>query len=97
MHFSIACLHILLNATDQFVSNIFMMRGSSHQILRDIGLILPDVLHVILPVIEYRRENVDFIISSNSNSKETKEKIKTTDYLTCLVIVTCLWYVGTNL
>ena len=53
LNFSIAVLHTLMNGTDQFVVNVFLLRGQLHQVSRDVGLIIPDILHIILPIIEY--------------------------------------------
>ena len=34
---------------DQFVENVIKQEGELHQVMRDLGFMLPDILHVILP------------------------------------------------
>ncbi|KAL0271782.1 UNVERIFIED_CONTAM: hypothetical protein PYX00_008775 [Menopon gallinae] len=50
---SIAVTHILAGGLDQFISNVIWGEGFAHQILRDVCFMVPDILHLILPVIEY--------------------------------------------
>ena len=50
-----ALLHILASGWDQFVSNILLGQGALHQVLRDLGLMIPDLLHLVLPWYELRR------------------------------------------
>ncbi|XP_072029335.1 uncharacterized protein [Amphiura filiformis] len=52
---SIALFHILASGMDQFVENILNMKGALHQTIRDIGFMLPDILHVVLPLYELRQ------------------------------------------
>ncbi|KAG4076982.1 hypothetical protein HA402_015969 [Bradysia odoriphaga] len=46
----ISILHIMASGFDQFVSNVFKGEGYPHQVVRDIGFMVPDVLHFILPL-----------------------------------------------
>lgn len=65
---SIALVHILAGGLDQFVTNVVWGEGYAHQVLRDICFMIPDVLHVVLPLIElarYRRENEFFLPAVN--------------------------------
>ena len=50
---SIALIHILAGGVDQFIVNIFYGEGDTHQILRDLAFIVPDILHLILPIVQY--------------------------------------------
>lgn len=50
---SIALTHILAGGLDQFISNVIWGEGFAHQILRDVCFMVPDVLHLILPMIEF--------------------------------------------
>ena len=52
---SIAIFHVLAGGIDQFVSNVIKMKGALHQTLRDIGFMVPDVMHVVLPLYELRQ------------------------------------------
>lgn len=51
---SVAVLHILASGWDQFVGNVLRGEGQLHQILRDLGFMVPDVLHILLPWAELR-------------------------------------------
>lgn len=46
----IAILHILASSFDQFFLNVLKGEGYAHQIVRDIGFMVPDILQVILPL-----------------------------------------------
>ncbi|CAB0031196.1 unnamed protein product [Trichogramma brassicae] len=47
---SIAVLHILAGGWDQFYTNVLKGQGFAHQIVRDLGFMIPDILHVIIPI-----------------------------------------------
>lgn len=51
---SIAVLHILASGGDQFIWNVLRGKGRSHQVLRDLALMFPDILNVVLPWLELR-------------------------------------------
>ena len=90
---SIAVLHILVNVSDQFIWNVFLLHGQLHQVLRDIGMILPDILHIILPIIVYRqnariRETIDVI-----HDGTTKSRIKNQDVMISLTMVLLMWLI----
>ena len=76
---SIAILHILASGWDQFVENVLKQEGQLHQVLRDLGFMLPDLLHVWLPWLELKEvarrrrvppshlvKNVDFVVGAVS-------------------------------
>lgn len=46
----ISILHITASGFDQFVSNVFKGEGYAHQVVRDVGFMVPDVCHFILPL-----------------------------------------------
>ncbi|XP_014214740.1 uncharacterized protein LOC106643924 [Copidosoma floridanum] len=50
---SIALLHILAGSWDQFVTNVIKGEGYAHQIVRDLGFMIPDILHVIIPTCSF--------------------------------------------
>ena len=52
---SIALAHILISCVDQFILNIVLGEGKLHQVLRDLFLMLPDLLHVIMPLYEMKK------------------------------------------
>lgn len=69
---SIALVHILAGGLDQFVTNVVWGEGYAHQVLRDICFMIPDVLHVVLPLIElakYRKQN-DFLLSGSTSLRK---------------------------
>lgn len=51
-------LHIIAGSVDQFIQNVFLGEGYLHQIVRDVGFMVPDIIHVILPLIVLRRESL---------------------------------------
>lgn len=51
-----ALLHIIAGSVDQFIQNVFLGEGYLHQIVRDVGFMIPDVLAVIIPLFVLRRE-----------------------------------------
>ena len=77
--------------------NIFLLKGELHQVLRDLGLMLPDLMHLALPIIEYKSENVDAMIIYSSEKEMAKHQIKTQDIIMFFVMVLCLWYIGNNI
>ena len=42
----IALFHIITSAGDQFVTNIFLNSGEFYQMARDLGFMIPDLMHV---------------------------------------------------
>lgn len=51
----IATIHILTSGWDQFVTNVIKQEGQLHQVLRDVFFMIPDLLHVFLPLLELKR------------------------------------------
>ena len=94
---SIAVLHTLVNVSDQFIWNVFLLHGQLHQVLRDIGMILPDILHIILPIIVYRqnvrsRETIDVI-----HDGTTKSRIMNQDLMVSLSMVLLMWLIASHI
>ncbi|XP_017772301.1 PREDICTED: uncharacterized protein LOC108559509 [Nicrophorus vespilloides] len=50
----ISAVHLISGSIDQFIDNIIMMRGSKHQVVRDLGFVLADVMHIAVPIFELR-------------------------------------------
>ena len=87
-----------LNGSDQFVLNIFLLQGEMHQILRDIGLMLPDVLHVILSVIEYQKDHhIGISLARDCKIEKSQDQVKTKDALAFFLSVLLLWFIGARL
>ncbi|XP_063218113.1 uncharacterized protein LOC134528435 [Bacillus rossius redtenbacheri] len=55
----IALLHVLAAGWDQFVENVVQGRGFSHQVIRDVCFMVPDVLHVCVPLVLLLRSRQD--------------------------------------
>lgn len=52
----VALLHIIAGGVDQFVQNVFLGEGYLHQIVRDVGFMIPDLLHLLIPLVVLRKE-----------------------------------------
>lgn len=51
----VAVAHILVSGFDQLVSNVVRGEGNLHQVLRDVGFFLPDLMHIGVALFEMRR------------------------------------------
>ncbi|XP_048514652.1 uncharacterized protein LOC105693248 [Athalia rosae] len=47
---AIAVMHILAGSWDQFITNVVRGEGYAHQVIRDLGFMIPDILHVAIPL-----------------------------------------------
>ena len=47
---AINLVHIIVSGMDQFIVNVVQGKGYSFQNFRDVGLMVPDVLHVLIPL-----------------------------------------------
>ena len=47
---TINLVHIIVSGMDQFIVNVVQGKGYSFQNFRDVGLMVPDVLHVLIPL-----------------------------------------------
>ena len=96
-----ASLHILLSGTDQFITNVFLHNGELNQVLRDIGLMVPDLLHLTLPIIEYMKNDDTGTMVIFSNGKENtiskRNKIPFDVLIKYCAFVGFLWLIGNNL
>lgn len=52
----VALLHIIAGSVDQFVQNVFLGEGYLHQIVRDVGFMIPDIFNLLVPLALMRRE-----------------------------------------
>ncbi|XP_061180327.1 uncharacterized protein LOC133188862 [Saccostrea echinata] len=52
----ISLVHILIGGVDQFFVQLILWRDNTFQRFRNLGFLLPDVLHVILTVKEFTKE-----------------------------------------
>ncbi len=52
---SVAAFHILAAGWDQFAENVLRGEGQAHQVLRDLGFMASDLVHLLLPWRELAR------------------------------------------
>lgn len=50
---SINITHIIVSGMDQFIAHVLQGEGHSFQNLRDVGLMVPDLLHVVIPAHQF--------------------------------------------
>ncbi|XP_067668515.1 uncharacterized protein [Haliotis asinina] len=53
-----AVAHVVIGSLDQFISHIVYGEGKPHHVWRDIGLLVPDIMAVILPVVDYMKGEI---------------------------------------
>ena len=82
--YRVASLHILASGWDQFVENVLRREGELHQVLRDLGFMLPDVLHLLLPWQELQ-------IVGRRRGVPPSHLIPSYDFTLCAVAVFTLW------
>lgn len=51
----IALLHIAASSFDQFIMNVIRGEGYAHQVVRDLGFMIPDMLQLIIPIWLFRQ------------------------------------------
>ena len=52
--FNINLMHIIVGGLDQFIDRILYGRGQFFEAIRDFGLLLPDIFHVLVSYFEMR-------------------------------------------
>ncbi|XP_069676518.1 uncharacterized protein [Periplaneta americana] len=71
----VALIHVVAGGWDQFIENVVRGEGYSHQVLRDLGFMIPDILHVCLPLYELRR------------SRKERSRLRCTDVVGLVMFV----------
>lgn len=51
---NVAVAHILVSGFDQLVANVVRGEGSLHQVLRDVGMFVPDIMHLTVAVYDLK-------------------------------------------
>lgn len=51
----ISSVHLLIGGVDQFFVQLFLGEGQIFQKMRNIGFVVPDFCHILLPILEYWR------------------------------------------
>ncbi|XP_033760266.1 uncharacterized protein LOC117342281 [Pecten maximus] len=77
---SINLMHISVEGSDQFIQHVIYRRGSHFQNARNIGLMIPDLLHVFIPL---------YLLYKYAKSKEMKlsEICYKEELLMCVVFI----------
>lgn len=52
---SINLVHIIVSGSDQFIAHVLQGYGTGFQNARNIGLMIPDVFHIVIPCYEFYR------------------------------------------
>ncbi|XP_023220190.1 uncharacterized protein LOC111622105 [Centruroides sculpturatus] len=86
----IAILHIVASGSDQFVANVLRREGDLHQILRDVGFMIPDLLHVALPLAE-------LIKYAKNIGMHPAHLISNTDFIGSLLFIFSFWLICVKL
>ncbi|KAK3592784.1 hypothetical protein CHS0354_003227 [Potamilus streckersoni] len=53
---SISCVHLIVGGLDQFVSQVFLDQGKLFQRVRNIGFLIPDFIHIFIPLCNFYRK-----------------------------------------
>ncbi|XP_034952000.1 uncharacterized protein [Chelonus insularis] len=72
---SIGLLHIFAGSWDQFIRNVFRGEGYAHQVIRDLGFMIPDILHVFIPLCYVKWKNPDLLPGSDPNYNTIKKDL----------------------
>ena len=51
--FAISVFHVICSGLDQFILHVVRGTGKNFQVARDLGLMVPDLLHVFIPIREF--------------------------------------------
>ena len=87
--FSVATLHILASGWDQFVENVVKQEGELHQVMRDVGFMIPDILHIILPWFELKQMAKE----RRGVKSPPSHLIATKDFVVATLAVLILWLI----
>ena len=70
---SINITHIVVSSLDQFISHVFLRTGKLYEVVRDFGLMLPDILHVLVVFFElsFQAERQNISLFNLFYKKET--------------------------
>lgn len=85
---SIATLHVLVSGWDQFVANVLRFEGQIHQVLRDLGFMVPDILHIWLSWMELKD-------MAKKWGCPPSHLLRDKEVTTAFAGVACLWLVAT--
>lgn len=84
---SINLMHIFVSGLDQFVSHVIRGKGTNFQNARDIGLMIPDSLHVIIPIWQLLK-------SAKNKDLAIKELFNREEIIMCIVFISLFTLIG---
>lgn len=73
-------MHMIVAGIDQFVTHVIVGRSAKFQSARDIGLMVPDLLHIIIPVIE-------LVLMAKNESLTISELCYKEEVLLCVLFI----------
>ncbi len=79
-------LHIFASGFDQFVGNVLRQEGQLHQVMRDLGFMVPDLLHLVIPWFELKE-------MATRRGVPPSHLIKDRDFALATAAVFALWLV----
>ncbi|XP_043281850.1 uncharacterized protein [Venturia canescens] len=71
---TIGLIHILAGSWDQFITNVLRGEGYAHQVVRDLGFMIPDILHVLIPLLSVRWRKCCTLPGAERDTKQTSLK-----------------------
>ena len=87
---TVAVLHILASGGDQFISNVIYQKGAWHQFTRDMGFMIPDLMHIALPAYE-------LLVFARQKRLSFSELLTPLDGVVSALTVLLLWAFVTHL
>ncbi|XP_018023609.1 uncharacterized protein LOC108679496 [Hyalella azteca] len=85
---SVAVLHILASGFDQFVENVVRGNGMLHQVLRDVFIMVPDLFHVAVPLLELRG------VARRLRAPSAAHVVTTRQFCASLGFITSMWLIS---
>ncbi|XP_050520866.1 uncharacterized protein LOC126894139 [Daktulosphaira vitifoliae] len=70
---TIGLIHMIAAGFDQFVVNVIGGSGFAHQIIRDLFLMIPDVLNIVISILELQKKRKVMISYYGDETSSTKE------------------------
>lgn len=84
----IAILHILAGGADQFISNVLKGNGFAHQVIRDLGFMIPDILHFVVPIWLLKRSKKEDSLSQLFYKDKSLRKDVTVMFVIVIILFT---------
>ena len=90
----IAILHVIASSFDQFFFNVLRGEGYAHQIVRDIGFMVPDIMQLVIPLwLLNRTRKESYITRPFSKDRSLHKDIVAMMFFVIALFVVCtiLW------